>query len=70
MILIVRLLFQVNFGSPISTLPKKLRLYQQRTGIDGFKLNKIFEQYFKQYLKQFDKAGCDLKNYFEGWFIP
>ena len=47
MIFIVWLLFQVNAGSPISTLPGKLRLYQQRTGIYDFKLNKVFEQYLE-----------------------
>ena len=41
------LLFQVSSGSLISILPEKLRLYQNVTGIDDFKLNQIFKQYLE-----------------------
>ena len=51
---IVKLLFWTFFNilaaSPLSAIPNKLRLYQNVTGIDDFKLMNIYEQSVQGFL--------------------
>ena len=42
--LLVWTFFNIFAASPLSAIPKKLRTYQNVTGIDDFKLMKIIEQ--------------------------
>ena len=51
--LVILLLLQLGSGSPISTIPEKLRLYQNITGIDDFEINKIFKKSLEGKWKDF-----------------